>query len=67
VYVSPEVVANGQPAADEPRYGCIGEDTLLTMHIPLVGYIVIRTHGRTAGICTFTEAEIANGQVNPRD
>jgi hypothetical protein len=65
-YISPDIVANGQPAADEPRYGFIGDDTLLTMYIPTVGYILIRTHGKDAGIALFTEAEVANGQINPR-
>ncbi len=57
-----------RPAIDEPRYGFQGssqDETTCAMHINGVGYVVIRAHAESAGICIFTEGEVANGEVNP--
>lgn len=65
IYISPDTIANGQPAADAPRYGMWGNDTIMAMFIPTHGYLVIRTHekGGTAkvGVSILTEGQVCNG------
>lgn len=62
---SVEVQANGQPAADAPRYWFAANgDACVAMRILGGGYVLIRTHdtpdGPEAVVSTFTDAEVAN-------
>ncbi len=63
-YISPEVIANGQPAAIPPAYGRFGIDAVIALHIVGLGYVIMRTHeesdGPIAGVSIYTEGEVSN-------
>lgn len=58
VYISPDLIANGQPAEDEPIEGYVGKDAIVVMKVPSVGFLVLRDHGNEAGVSIYTNAEV---------
>lgn len=61
---------DSRPSGDARESGFIGPDAVVVLHIPFMGYLVMRTHetpdGPVAGVALISEGEAYTGQLNRR-